>query len=72
MSRDITDANASSVSKKGAEIKKKLKKRLRNQLEAEGEKQSKIRTLEDGLIVEDLSTGNLDAKMASSGSKVAT
>ncbi|XP_062193826.1 peptidyl-prolyl cis-trans isomerase FKBP53 [Phragmites australis] len=67
---DITDANASSVSKKGAEIKKKLKKRLRNQLEAEGEKQSKIRTLEDGLIVEDLSTGNLDAKMASSGSKV--
>ncbi|KAL6838976.1 hypothetical protein ACP4OV_031203 [Aristida adscensionis] len=67
---DVIDAAASLISKEDAGIKKKSKKKLRNQLDAEGEKQSKIRTLEDGLIVEDLSTGNLDAKMASNGSKV--
>uniref|UniRef100_A0A0A9CKU1 peptidylprolyl isomerase n=1 Tax=Arundo donax TaxID=35708 RepID=A0A0A9CKU1_ARUDO len=67
---NITDANASPVSTKGAETKKKSKKKMRKELEAEGEKQSKIRTLEDGLTVEDLSTGSLDAKMASNGNKV--
>ncbi|KAL6643332.1 hypothetical protein ACP70R_018997 [Stipagrostis hirtigluma subsp. patula] len=67
---DVTDANASPTSKQGAETKKKSKKKKKNQVEADGEKQSKTRTLDGGLIVEDLSTGNEDAKMASNGSKV--
>lgn len=71
MIRDITDANAPSVSKQGAEIKKKSKKKRRNQSGENDEKQPNVRTLEDGLMVEDLSTGNIDAEMASDGCKVA-
>ncbi|RCV11171.1 hypothetical protein SETIT_2G165700v2 [Setaria italica] len=67
---DIADANAPSVPKQGAEIKKKSKKKMRNQSGEKDEKQSNIRTLEDGLMVEDLSTGNVDAKVASDGCKV--
>ncbi|KAK3132402.1 hypothetical protein QOZ80_6AG0520890 [Eleusine coracana subsp. coracana] len=68
--RDVTGANVSSPSKQGAGTKKKSKKQMKKQIEAEGEKQSKARTLDDGLIVEDLSTTNKDAKMASTGNKV--
>ncbi|CAN6204080.1 unnamed protein product [Urochloa humidicola] len=67
---DIADANAPSVSKQGAEIKKKSKKKMRNQSGEKDEKQTNIRTLEDGLMVENLSTGNVDAKVASDGCKV--
>jgi hypothetical protein len=70
MNRDITDANGSSP-KQDAGGKKKSKKKMRKQIEAEGGKQTSARTL-DGLIVEDLSTVHKDAKMASTGSKVAT
>jgi FK506-binding nuclear protein len=70
MIRDVADANAPSVSKQGAEIKKKSKKKMRNQSGLKDEGQSNIRTLEDGLMVEDLSTGNVDAKVASDGCKV--
>lgn len=72
MFRDITNDNASSFSKQGVGIKKKSKKKTRKQKEPEGGKQSNTRTLDDELIVEDLSTGNKDAKMASNGSKVIT
>ncbi|TVU06948.1 hypothetical protein EJB05_46985 [Eragrostis curvula] len=68
--RDITDANAPSPSKQDAGSKKKSKKKTRNQVDADLEKPSNARTLDDGLIVEDLSTGNKDAKIASTGSKV--
>jgi len=71
MIRDTTDANATSVSKQGAEIKKKSKKKMKNQSGEKDEKQSNVRTLEDGLMVEDLSIGNIDAKVASDGCKVA-
>ncbi|CAL5065123.1 unnamed protein product [Urochloa decumbens] len=67
---DIADANAPSVPKQGVEIKKKSKKKMRNQSGEKDEKQTNIRTLEDGLMVEDLSTGNVDAKVASDGCKV--
>ncbi|KAF0912168.1 hypothetical protein E2562_013056 [Oryza meyeriana var. granulata] len=68
---DATDANGSLVSKREGRTKKKSKKKGGNQLEVEdGKRSNKVRTLEDGLIVEDLSTGNLDAEMASNGSKV--
>lgn len=70
MIRDTTVANATSVSKQGAEIKKKSKKKAKKQSEEKDEKQSNIRTLEDGLMVEDLSIGNIDAKVASDGCKV--
>lgn len=70
MSRDLTNADESLVSKEGR-TKKKSKKKGGKQLEVgDGKHSNKIRTLEDGLIVEDLSTGNLDAEMASNGSKV--
>jgi hypothetical protein len=68
ISRDITNANVSSPLRKYAGLKKKSKKKK----ETEGENQSNARTLDDGLIVEDLSTGNKDVKMASTGSKVPT
>jgi hypothetical protein len=71
MSRDITDANVSSPLKQVARVKKKSKKKMRKQKETEGENQCNARTLDDGLIV-DLSTGNKDAKMACTGSKVPT
>uniref|UniRef100_A0A0D9XC55 peptidylprolyl isomerase n=1 Tax=Leersia perrieri TaxID=77586 RepID=A0A0D9XC55_9ORYZ len=68
---DATDANGSLISKQEGKIKKKSKKKDRNQLEVEdGKHSNKIRTLDGGLIVEDLSTGNLDAETASNGSKV--
>ncbi|TVU11190.1 hypothetical protein EJB05_44759 [Eragrostis curvula] len=67
---DITDANAPSPSKQDAGSKKKSKKKMRHQVDADLEKRSNARTLDDGLIVEDLSTGNKDAKIASTGSKV--
>ncbi|CAL5090818.1 unnamed protein product [Urochloa decumbens] len=67
---DIADANAPSVPKQGAEMKKKSKKKMRSQSGEKDEKQTNIRTLEDGLMVEDLSTGNVDAKVASDGCKV--
>ncbi|CAN6181828.1 unnamed protein product [Urochloa humidicola] len=66
----IADADPPSVSKQVAETKKKSKKRMKNQSGEKDEKQSNIRTLEDGLMVEDLSTGNVDAKVASDGCKV--
>ncbi|XP_015696517.1 peptidyl-prolyl cis-trans isomerase FKBP53-like isoform X2 [Oryza brachyantha] len=67
---DLTD-DGLLVSKQEGRTKKKSKKKGGKQLEVEDGKQSnKIRTLEDGLIVEDLLTGNLDAEMASNGSKV--
>lgn len=54
-----------------AEVKKKSKKNKKTSLETEDGKQSdNRRTLENGLIVEDLSAGNIDALMASSASKV--
>nr|CAB3480652.1 unnamed protein product [Digitaria exilis] len=53
-----------------ARIKKKSKKKMRNQSGEQDEKQSNVRTLEDGLMVEDLSAGNVDAKVASDGCKV--
>ena len=71
MIRDMTDANAPSVSKQVDEIKKKSKKKMRNQSGENNEKQSNIRTLDDGLVVEYLSMGNNDAKVASDGCKVA-
>jgi hypothetical protein len=49
-----------------------LKRNQRKKKETEGENQSNARMLDDGLIVEDLSTGNKDVKMASTGSKVPT
>uniref|UniRef100_A0A0E0LZF1 peptidylprolyl isomerase n=1 Tax=Oryza punctata TaxID=4537 RepID=A0A0E0LZF1_ORYPU len=68
---DLTNADGPLASKEEGRIKKKLKKKGGNQLEVkDGKHSNKIRTLEDGLIVEDLSTGNLDAEMASNGSKV--
>lgn len=67
---DITDASAPSVSKQGSEIKNKSKKKMKNQSGEKDEKQSNVRTLEDGLMVEDLSTGNGDSKVASDGCKV--
>ncbi|KAJ1289118.1 hypothetical protein BS78_02G140600 [Paspalum vaginatum] len=67
---DMTDANAPSVSKQSSGIKKKSKKKMKNQSGEKGKKQSNIRTLEDGLMVEDLSTGNVDSKVASDGCKV--
>ncbi|KAG0543112.1 hypothetical protein BDA96_02G161900 [Sorghum bicolor] len=70
LSMDTTDVNATSVSKQGDEIKKKSKKKMKNQSGEKDEKQSNIRTLEDGLMVEDLSIGNIDAKVASDGCKV--
>lgn len=67
---DLTNADEPLVSKEGR-TKKKSKKKGGKQLEVgDGKHSNKIRTLEDGLIVEDLSTGNLDAEMASNGSKV--
>ncbi|RLM85169.1 peptidyl-prolyl cis-trans isomerase FKBP43-like [Panicum miliaceum] len=69
-SMDIEDANAPSVSKQGSDIKKKSKKKMKKQSGGKDEKQSNIRTLDDGLMVEDLSTGNIDAKVASDGCKV--
>ncbi|RLN33613.1 peptidyl-prolyl cis-trans isomerase FKBP43-like [Panicum miliaceum] len=69
-SMDIEDANAPSVSKQGSDIKKKSKKKMKKQSCGKDEKRSNIRTLDDGLIVEDLSTGNIDAKVASDGCKV--
>lgn len=61
MIRDVEDVR----------IKKKSKKKMKDQSGAKDEKQSNIRILEDGLIVEDLSAGNVDAKVASDGCKVA-
>jgi hypothetical protein len=49
-----------------------LKRNHRKQKETEGENQPNARTLDDGLIVEDFSAGNKDAKMASIGSIVPT
>lgn len=72
MIRDIADANVPSVPKQGAEIKKKSKKNMKKQSGEKDEKQSNVRTLQDGLMVEDLSIGNIDAKVASDGCKVAT
>jgi FK506-binding nuclear protein len=72
MSRDITNANVSSPLRKYAGVKKKPKKKMKKQKETEGENQSNARTLDDGLIVEDLSTGNRDPKMPSIGGKVPT
>ncbi|KAF8712082.1 hypothetical protein HU200_028918 [Digitaria exilis] len=57
-------------SNEDAKIKKKSKKKMRNQSGEKDEKQSNVRTLEDGLMVEDLSAGNVDAKVASDGCKV--
>ncbi|WVZ83162.1 hypothetical protein U9M48_030335 [Paspalum notatum var. saurae] len=67
---DMTDANAPCVSKQSSGIKKKSKKKMRNQSGEKEKKQSNIRTLEDGLMVEDLSTGKVDSKVASDGCKV--
>lgn len=54
-----------------AEVKLKLKKNKKTSLETEDGKQSdNRRTLENGLIVEDLSAGNIDAPLASNTSKV--
>ncbi|XP_037433853.1 peptidyl-prolyl cis-trans isomerase FKBP43-like [Triticum dicoccoides] len=67
---DVTEINGSSVPKQEAEIKKKSKKKKKT-LEAEdGKHSNNIRTLEDGLVIEDLSAGNQDAKVASEGNKV--
>ncbi|PWZ36530.1 Peptidyl-prolyl cis-trans isomerase FKBP43 [Zea mays] len=54
----------------GAEIKKKSKKNMKKQSGEKDEKQSNVRTLQDGLMVEDLSIGNIDAKVASDSCKV--
>jgi len=68
---DETEANGSSVPKQEAEFKKKSKKKKRTKLEADdGKHSNNIRTLENGLVIEDLSAGNHDAKVASNGSKV--
>jgi len=69
-SMDMADANAPSVTKQGSDVKKKSKKKMKKQSGGKDEKQSNIRTLDDGLLVEDLSTGNIDAKVASDGCKV--
>ncbi|VAI30627.1 unnamed protein product [Triticum turgidum subsp. durum] len=67
---DVTEVNGLSVPKQEAEIKKKSKKKKKT-LEAEdGKHSNNIRTLEDGLVIEDLSAGNQDAKVASEGNKV--
>ncbi|KAM0821362.1 hypothetical protein ACQ4PT_056812 [Festuca glaucescens] len=68
---DETEVNGSSVPKQEAELKKKSKKKKRTASEAEdGKHSNNIRTLENGLVIEDLSAGNQDAKVASNGSKV--
>lgn len=70
LSRDVTEVNGSSVPKQEAELKKKSKKKKKT-LEAEdGKPSNNIRKLEDGLVIEDLSSGNEDAKVASDGNKV--
>lgn len=67
---DVTEVNGSSVPKQEAELKKKSKKKKKT-LEAEdGKPSNNIRKLEDGLVIEDLSSGNEDAKVASDGNKV--
>ncbi|KAL5205596.1 hypothetical protein ABZP36_033805 [Zizania latifolia] len=67
---DATDVNGSLVIQEG-KIKKKSKKKMGNKLDAgDGKHSNKIRTLEDGLIVEDMLTGNPNAEMASNGNKV--
>ncbi|KAM0837280.1 hypothetical protein ACQ4PT_061771 [Festuca glaucescens] len=68
---DETEVNGSSVPKQEAELKKKSKKKKRTASEADdGKHSNNIRTLENGLVIEDLSAGNQDAKVASNGSKV--
>nr|CAB3456728.1 unnamed protein product [Digitaria exilis] len=66
----IIEDSASPMDVEDAKIKKKSKKKMRNQSGEKDEKQSNVRTLEDGLMVEDLSAGNVDAKVASDGCKV--
>jgi FK506-binding nuclear protein len=71
LSRDETEVNGSSVPKQEAELKKKSKRKKKTTSEAEdGKHANNIRTLENGLVIEDLSAGNKDAKVASTGSKV--
>jgi FK506-binding nuclear protein len=71
LSRDETEVNGSSVPKQEAEIKKKSKRKKKTTSEAEdGKHTNNIRTLENGLVIEDLSAGNKNAKVASNGSKV--
>ncbi|WVZ64142.1 hypothetical protein U9M48_013706 [Paspalum notatum var. saurae] len=48
---DMTDANAPSVSKQSSRIKKKSKKKMRNQSGEKEKKQSNMRTLEDGKLL---------------------
>ncbi|CAM0950625.1 unnamed protein product [Alopecurus aequalis] len=68
---DKAEVNGSSVPKQEAELKKKSKKKKRTPSEEEdGKRSNNIRTLENGLVIEDLSAGNQDAKVASNGSKV--
>lgn len=63
---DKTEVDGSS-----AELKKKSKKKKKTPSETENRKHSNnIRTLENGLVIEDLSAGNQDAEVASNGSKV--
>ncbi|KAG8049495.1 hypothetical protein GUJ93_ZPchr0009g1071 [Zizania palustris] len=68
---DATDVNGSLVLIQEGKIRKKSKKKMGNKLDTgDGKPSNKIRTLEDGLIVEDMLTGNPNAEMASNGSKV--
>ena len=73
MSRDETEVNGSSVPKQEAELKKKSKKKKRTPSESDdGKHSNNIRTLENGLVIEQLSGGNQDEKVASNGSKVSS
>ena len=63
MGRKVTMVNGSSIPE--------LEPEKKSPLEPEYGKRSKnIRTLEDGLIIEDLSAGNSDAEFSSDGKKV--
>ncbi|KAF8749573.1 hypothetical protein HU200_012588 [Digitaria exilis] len=66
----IIEDSVSPMDVEDARIKKKSKKKMRNQSGEQDEKQSNVRTLEDGLMVEDLSAGNVDEKVVSDGCKV--
>ncbi|KAI4991415.1 peptidyl-prolyl cis-trans isomerase FKBP53-like [Hordeum vulgare subsp. vulgare] len=67
---DVTEVNGSSVPKQESEIKKKSKKKKKSVEAEDGKHSNNIRTLVDGLVIEDLSAGNQDAKVASEGNKV--
>lgn len=63
MSRKVTKVNGSSIPELEPEKKSPLEPEY-------GKHSNNIRTLEDGLIIEDLSAGNRDAEFSSDGKKV--